>query len=89
MSLNEIKKEFQTAGKGHNVIFVIAILMEHTPVVTDAVKDHVPDNGGTCIHNFGSVIGEHEWKVTQAQWLTFFVMEWFLVLADFLQDSSN
>jgi hypothetical protein len=29
MSLNEIKKEFQFAGKGQNVIFEIAILMKH------------------------------------------------------------
>jgi hypothetical protein len=62
-----MKKELQTAGKGHNVIFVIAILMLHTSVITDAVKDHVSENGGTCIHSFGSVIGEHEWKVTQGQ----------------------
>jgi hypothetical protein len=48
MSLNEIKKEFQIAGKGHNVIFEIAILMKHTIAAKNDVDGHVPENGGTC-----------------------------------------
>ena len=48
MSLNEIKKEIQIAGKGHNVIFEIAIPMKHTSAATNRVDGHVPGNGGTC-----------------------------------------
>jgi hypothetical protein len=48
MSLNEIKKEFQIAGKGHNVIFEMAIPMKHTSAATNSVDGHVSENGGTC-----------------------------------------
>ena len=48
MSLNEIKKEFQFAGKGHNVIFAMAIPMKHTSAATNRVDGHVSENGGTC-----------------------------------------
>jgi hypothetical protein len=48
MSLNEIKKQFQIAGKGHNVLFEIAILMKHTTTATHSVDGHVSENGGTC-----------------------------------------
>jgi hypothetical protein len=55
MSLNEIKKEIQIAGKGHNVIFEIAIPMKHTSAATNSVDGHVPENGGTCQFNIVSV----------------------------------
>ena len=42
------KKKFQIAGKGHNVIFEIAIPMKHTNAATNSVDGHVPENGGTC-----------------------------------------
>ena len=48
MSLNEIKKEFQFAGKGHNVIFEMAIPVKHTSAATNSVDGHVSENGGTC-----------------------------------------
>ena len=48
MSLNEIKKEIQIAGKGHNVIFEIAIPVKHTNAATNSVDGHVSENGGTC-----------------------------------------
>ena len=48
MSLNEFKKEFQFTGKGHNVIFVIAILMKHTRSAKNDTDGHVSGNGGTC-----------------------------------------
>jgi hypothetical protein len=48
MSLNEIKKQFQIAGKGHNVLFEITILMKHTNAATHSVDGHVSENGGTC-----------------------------------------
>ena len=48
MSLNEIKKESQFAGKGHNVIFEIAILMKHMRAAKNDIDGHVSGNGGTC-----------------------------------------
>jgi hypothetical protein len=48
MSLNEIKKEWPFAGKGHNVIFPIANSMKYAPVANNSVDGHVPENGGTC-----------------------------------------
>jgi hypothetical protein len=48
MSLNEIKKESQIAGKGHNATFAIAILLAHRRFLTETVDGHVPENGGTC-----------------------------------------
>jgi hypothetical protein len=48
MSLNETKKEFQIAGKGHNVIFEMAIPMKHTSAATNSADGHVSENGGTC-----------------------------------------
>jgi hypothetical protein len=48
MSLNEIKKEFHIPGKGHNVIFEMAIPMKHTSAATNRVDGHVSENGGTC-----------------------------------------
>jgi hypothetical protein len=47
MSLNEIKKEFQMAGKGHNTTFEIAIPLTHMRFLTENVNGHVPENGGT------------------------------------------
>jgi hypothetical protein len=47
MVLNEIKKEFQIAGKGHSVIFEITILMNRTQAATNFVDGHVSENGGT------------------------------------------
>jgi hypothetical protein len=52
MSLNEIKKEIQIAGKGDNAMLEIVDRMEHTPSVAAAVKNHVPGNGRTCVHIF-------------------------------------
>jgi hypothetical protein len=37
----------KVAGKGHNVIFEIAILMEHTSAAKNDIDGHVPENGGT------------------------------------------
>jgi hypothetical protein len=48
MPLNEIKKESQIAGKGHIVIFVIAILMKHNRTAKNDVDGHVSGNGDTC-----------------------------------------
>jgi hypothetical protein len=48
MSLNEIKKQSQIAGKGQNVLFEIAILIKHTSAATNSVDGHVSENGGTC-----------------------------------------
>jgi hypothetical protein len=48
MALNEIKKESQIAGKGHNVIFEIAIPMKHTSAAKNDIDGHVPENGDTC-----------------------------------------
>jgi hypothetical protein len=48
MSLNEMKKECQIAGKGHNVTFEIAILMIHMCAAKNDIDGHVPENGGTC-----------------------------------------
>jgi hypothetical protein len=48
VSLNEIKKEFQIAGKGHNLIFVITIPVKHMRAATNSVDGHVSENGGTC-----------------------------------------
>jgi hypothetical protein len=49
MSSNEIKKEVQIAGKGHNVIFEISILMKYTSAAKNDIDGHVPENGGTCL----------------------------------------
>jgi hypothetical protein len=48
MSLNEIKKEFQMAGKGQNATFEIAIPLAHMTLLTENVDGHVPEYGGTC-----------------------------------------
>jgi hypothetical protein len=48
MSLNEIKKQFRMAGKGHHVIFAIAILMKHTRSAKNDIDGHMSENGGTC-----------------------------------------
>jgi hypothetical protein len=48
VSLNEIVKQSQIAGKGHNEIFVIFNFMEHMTASTDVAVGHVPENGGTC-----------------------------------------
>jgi hypothetical protein len=58
MSLKEIKKEIQIAGKGHNVTLVIVVLLEHMSVTTETVGGHVPGNGGTCVHIFATVSAE-------------------------------
>jgi hypothetical protein len=47
MSLNEIKKEFQLAGKGQNTNFEIVIPLAHMRFLTENVDGHVPENGGT------------------------------------------
>jgi hypothetical protein len=47
MSLNEIKKESQIAGKGHNETFAIVIPLAHMKFLTETVDGHVPGNGGT------------------------------------------
>jgi hypothetical protein len=49
VSLNEIKKQFQIAGKGDTETLEIANPMEHTTVATDDTSGHVPENGGTCV----------------------------------------
>jgi hypothetical protein len=47
MSLNEIKKEWPFAGKGHNATFEIVIPLAHMKLLTENVDGHVPENGGT------------------------------------------
>jgi hypothetical protein len=47
MSLNEIKKESQFAGKGHNATFEIAIPLALMRFLTENVDGHVPEYGGT------------------------------------------
>jgi hypothetical protein len=48
MSLNEIKKELQIAGKGHNVLYEIVNSLKHTRTATAVIRTHVPGNRGTC-----------------------------------------
>jgi hypothetical protein len=48
MSLNEIGKECQIPGKGHNETYEIVNPMEHMQTVSDVIQGHVPENGGTC-----------------------------------------
>jgi hypothetical protein len=59
VSLKEIKNDRQTAGKGHNETLEIVILLVDTLAATNAVKDHVPENGGTCYLHF---LRLSEWK---------------------------
>jgi hypothetical protein len=47
MSLNEIKKEFKIAGKGHNEILRIVNQVEDMHSLAVDVRDHVPEKGGT------------------------------------------
>jgi hypothetical protein len=47
MSLNEIKTEWRLTGKGHNAILEIIDPLNHIRAITAAVRDHVPENGGT------------------------------------------
>jgi hypothetical protein len=48
VSLKEIKKEMQVAGKGHNETHKIVNPMEHTTAANNDVESHVPESGGTC-----------------------------------------
>jgi hypothetical protein len=59
----EIKKEVQIVGKGHNVIFEIAILMMHTSAAKNDTDGHVPGNGGTCQLN-----SSQNWPMPQELW---------------------
>jgi hypothetical protein len=47
MSLNEIEKERQIPGKGHNETLEIVNPLNDTWIAVDAVDGHVPENGGT------------------------------------------
>jgi hypothetical protein len=47
VSLNEIKKQFQIAGKGHHETFEIAILLEHNRIAKNVIRGHASENGGT------------------------------------------
>jgi hypothetical protein len=47
MSLNERKKEFQIAGKGHHETFEIVILLDYMRIAKNVIRDQVPENGGT------------------------------------------
>jgi hypothetical protein len=47
MSLNEIKKECQIAGKGHNELYDVSNPVKHMRLANNVVKSHVPENGGT------------------------------------------
>jgi hypothetical protein len=49
MSLNEIKKNFQIAvlAKGHNELYEVINPAKQTRLANNAVKSHVPENGGT------------------------------------------
>jgi hypothetical protein len=47
MSLKEIKKQSQIPGKGQNETLEIFIPMVLTRFASEAVREHVPENGGT------------------------------------------
>jgi hypothetical protein len=44
--------------------------MEYSPLITESVKNHVPENGGTCVHIFSSGFVEmrslHRIKIQQS-----------------------
>jgi hypothetical protein len=68
MSLNEIKKECQIPGKGHNETYEIVNPMEHMQTASDVIQGHVPENGGTCnfkiLHpSTGAVCLERKWEL--------------------------
>jgi hypothetical protein len=48
MSLNEIKKQSQIAGKGHNETLEIVNPLGEQSDAKSVIRDHVPGNGGTC-----------------------------------------
>jgi hypothetical protein len=52
MSLKEIRKSLQIAGKGENEILEIDNPMEHTMTVTETFEGHVPEDRGTCDSHF-------------------------------------
>jgi hypothetical protein len=52
MSLNEVIKQSQIAGKGHNETLEIVNPVKHTKSATDDRGGHVPGNGGTCHSQF-------------------------------------
>jgi hypothetical protein len=56
MSLNEIKKQFQIAGKGENATFVIVIPLAHMRFLTENVDSHVPEDGAREICSFGKLL---------------------------------
>jgi hypothetical protein len=68
MSLNEIKKEFKVAGKGHNAIFEIAIPVMHTSDATNSVDVHASENGGTC--GFTKLCQSTEEGVSRSQFMS-------------------
>jgi hypothetical protein len=47
VSLIDIKKEFQMAGKGDNETLEIVNPLEHTQSIKTVTGTHVPENGGT------------------------------------------
>jgi hypothetical protein len=53
--LNEIKKELRLTGKGHNTILEIIDPLKHMQAITAVVRDHVPENGGTCERSINQV----------------------------------
>jgi hypothetical protein len=48
MPSNDIKKDVQLAGKGHNETLEIVNPVEETRIAAESVDVHVPGNGGTC-----------------------------------------
>jgi hypothetical protein len=48
MSLKKVKKEIQMAGKGQNELYDVFNPVKRTRLANNAVKSHVPENGGTC-----------------------------------------
>jgi hypothetical protein len=47
MSSNDIKKQSQIPGKGHNETLEIVNPLEHMLAAKNVIKDHVPGNGDT------------------------------------------
>jgi hypothetical protein len=47
MSFNEIKKELQIAGKGHNELCDVFNPVKRTWIANNVIQGHVPENGGT------------------------------------------
>jgi hypothetical protein len=64
MSLKEIKKHFQIAGKGHKEILEFVNSLEHKKPANNDVDGHVPENGAREIHNYAADVSNRRSKNT-------------------------